>query len=662
LNGSLTAMAGVMATAVASFQLWKKATDLFADYEAKVTAVNAALAATNQLSQENSRTITELADKYQQATTIADDEWFEVQGKLIRQGRVHINQLEQEMKVVENLAGLMGTSVTEAANAYTKALQGNFSLLQRHGIQVSDQISLEQQLASVRAQAARGEGILAAATETAEGRRRLAAQASADALRNLGAQVFNDDFYRGLRVVSDWAAELFGNARVAVEHLKNRGIDPAAESARILAEDLRAVGFAVAEIDEQGLTKIKSAAEQAADKTKQLADNLERIRRETDETAEAELAQKLGQLALDEEAAISADPQNERSIRAKFSAARGRARSDFEIEKTKRELDDQAKIQLQAGQDKATAEQLRQRAAGRVIEAKWALDKAAPQRTAEQQQAEEAAAFQDALSISQERKSIGPADRDALADNESRQQAADNRLALARGKGKERDDLAAAEEAAAKANAEADKLEAQAKENSRQALRRIENLTAKLTGKLNESVAEQSKAAREQNQILQQAKQKEAEDKAKAEIERQKAIKDDATKSLAARERAALVIAQNQSGPQAYVDAANWINQQRQREAGKGGSFTPVTPGGLQSGDLPPMTPPKAGPPVPSQQPDEVLAREQFRDVGAGRTREAELIRQLREELKKRDQADAARIDQLDGLIQDLRSREKVRS
>ena len=159
----------------------------FAKAEAAVTRMDAALANMGMLTDTNRVAFQGLAKELQETTGVARDEWYSILERLIKTGKVQVDQVEQHTTAIKNLAGLLGGDITTATHLYTMALQGNFSMLGRHGIVLNENATATEKLADLQRQAAqRGAGILEAQTQTLTGAFKAAGHGVAELTMSIG--------------------------------------------------------------------------------------------------------------------------------------------------------------------------------------------------------------------------------------------------------------------------------------------------------------------------------------------------------------------------------------------------------------------------------------------------------------------------------------------
>jgi hypothetical protein len=140
----------------------KGAVQEFAGAQVQSARLDAALARSGQLTDAYRESLHDLASQMQETTGIADDQWFEVIRKLTQFGANEGN-IGALTEGVKNLAGIMDGDLTGAANLVARALQGNFEVMSRYGIQAKNVTDLLKELAE------KGQGQLEARTKTLTG-------------------------------------------------------------------------------------------------------------------------------------------------------------------------------------------------------------------------------------------------------------------------------------------------------------------------------------------------------------------------------------------------------------------------------------------------------------------------------------------------------------
>ncbi|MEG8946600.1 hypothetical protein [Rosettibacter firmus] len=103
----------------------------YREQEAALIKLNTALAQSNQLTDENVKSLTEYAQKLQQTTVYGDEVTETVMAQLLAMG-LNIEQTKQATLQAANLATVMGTDLNTAARAMADLFQGNTGLIGRY--------------------------------------------------------------------------------------------------------------------------------------------------------------------------------------------------------------------------------------------------------------------------------------------------------------------------------------------------------------------------------------------------------------------------------------------------------------------------------------------------------------------------------------------------
>lgn len=349
LDGMINAMAaggakmalGLSATATAAM-VAKHSISEFAAAQERVAKLDAALAQNGLLTEELRVRYQELAGQLQQTTGIADDEWVGVLTRLTQFG-AKPESIGMDVEAVKNLAGLMGGDLSAAANAYSRALQGNFEMFRRYGIEVADAGTQTQKLAQLQEQAAqRGGGQLEAANQTISGQWRAMKNNANDLFEALGRLGAGTGVLQGgtsaLSTAFKFWADTLGGTVPKVDGLKNslagaaRSEADAAKAAEALktAQDSLSTSIEATNRALQTELGLMDAEAAAADKVAQaqLKRAIAQIKaREDLSPAEKERAIAIAQGATEKEAEQRAIKVQE-DKRDKLLAAENQAQAD----------------------------------------------------------------------------------------------------------------------------------------------------------------------------------------------------------------------------------------------------------------------------------------------------------------------------------------------
>lgn len=242
VDGALNAMAAggtrvalaLSATATVAM-VAKHSIEEFAQAEVRVAKLDATLAQNGLLTEDLRTKYQELAGELQRTTGVADDEWIGVLTRLTQFGSKP-ETIGVDVEAVKNLAGLMGGDVTTAAQAYSRALQGNFEMFPRYGIEVAEAGTQTDKLRQLQEQAAqRGGGQLEAANQTLSGQWRSMKNNANDLFEAMGRGASQTGILQaGTAALSEtfryWAAALGGTVP-KVDGLKNSLADAARSEA-----------------------------------------------------------------------------------------------------------------------------------------------------------------------------------------------------------------------------------------------------------------------------------------------------------------------------------------------------------------------------------------------------------------------------------------------
>ncbi|MGV3756996.1 MAG: hypothetical protein ACO1QS_16565 [Verrucomicrobiota bacterium] len=161
-----SAAGGGVAAAGAAFAAAAKGVNEYAQAQQRVAGLDAALAQTGLLTDQYREHLQGLAGELQKTTGVADDKWIGVLAKLTQFG-AKPETIGMDVEAVKNLAGLLNGDVEQAAQAYSRALQGNFEMFGRLGIRIDENASKTEKLKQLQELAAqRGGGQLEASNNT----------------------------------------------------------------------------------------------------------------------------------------------------------------------------------------------------------------------------------------------------------------------------------------------------------------------------------------------------------------------------------------------------------------------------------------------------------------------------------------------------------------
>lgn len=197
----------------------------FAGAQENATALDAALAQQQQLTKEYREQLQGLAGDLQNVTGVADDTWMRVLARLTQFGSTP-KTIGMDMEAVKNLAGLLDGDVTQAAEAYSRALQGNYEIFSRYGIKVEEVGTQSEKLEALQKQLAeRGGGQLEARNKTLIGQLQLLKNNLGDLFEAFGRWISQTGILQkvlyGMATSAEWLATKLGGVVPQVEGLEN---------------------------------------------------------------------------------------------------------------------------------------------------------------------------------------------------------------------------------------------------------------------------------------------------------------------------------------------------------------------------------------------------------------------------------------------------------
>lgn len=164
----------------------KHAADEFEQSQVAITKLDAAMAMSGQLTDENREKNHALASQLESTTAVADDKWMGVMAKLTQFG-ADTSNMDKYTVAVKNLAGIMGGDVESAATAVSRAMQGQFGMFSRYGIHVEEAGTQTEKMAKLfEMLAQRGGGQLEALGNTITGQKSKLANAMSNLWEGVG--------------------------------------------------------------------------------------------------------------------------------------------------------------------------------------------------------------------------------------------------------------------------------------------------------------------------------------------------------------------------------------------------------------------------------------------------------------------------------------------
>jgi hypothetical protein len=332
-GGSLAAVAGGFTVAAGAIETAREALNEYAEQEANVARLDAALAQRAQLTDDYREKLQELAGQLQETTAIADEKWIAVLTRLTQFGADPEN-IEQYAEAVKNLAGLLGGDVESAANAFSRALQGNFDMFARYGIRVEEAGTQTERLDKLMVELAqRGGGQLEASANSLTGQWRQFANATADVSKGIGRMIASTGLVQGaLSAVTSafsWWSEVLSGVVPKIDGLEN--------ALRPTVETMNEGGDAAKKYA-QGLEQLTKDGTTASAAVDAVIRKIRELRQLQDEQEDAEMGAQLAQVDEDEakhKLVGSAAIQKRGDIRKEFAKKkfeRGQAALQEEIQ------------------------------------------------------------------------------------------------------------------------------------------------------------------------------------------------------------------------------------------------------------------------------------------------------------------------------------------
>lgn len=300
-GGMLGGMAAKLATFSTVVAGLKKAVSEYAAAESQVAGLDAALAQNGLLTDSYRERLQKLAGEFQKTTAIADDQWLGVLTRLTQFGADETN-IDRYAEGVKNLAGIMGGDVQSAANAMSRAMQGNFEMFSRYGIRVEEAGTQTERMSRLMEQLAqRGGGQLEARASSLVGMWAKLKNGTSDLFESLGGLVARtgvlQDLLEGLAIMASWTAERLGGVIPPLEGLRNASAKTA-QSANDAASASKRHAEALDEVRQQAraATEALTAENAQLEKQKGLADREASARMDL-ELAVVNAREKSGQLS-----------------------------------------------------------------------------------------------------------------------------------------------------------------------------------------------------------------------------------------------------------------------------------------------------------------------------------------------------------------------------
>lgn len=339
---------GALAGLAAAFAGAAKSLNEYAAQEEKITSLDAALAQNQLLTEKYRESLQNLAGELQNTTGVADDTWFEALARLTQFGS-NPKTIGMDIEAVKNLAGLLGGDVTQAAEAYSRALQGNYEIFSRYGIQIEATGTQTEKLAALQQQLAdRGGGQLEARNKSINGQWRQMKNNLGDVAEAFGGLIaqtgFAQNVFNGLASSFGWLSNQLSDFTPVVDGLENslKKVQPSSAAAEAA---LKRYGDEV-----KAQTDLSKAFEDALNRE---TDAIVRKQRALDEITDAKMAQALAAIdtaekngaitpaeATSKRAGIRSEADNQKYLHALASRTQTIQNNEQDIARLNRELAD----------------------------------------------------------------------------------------------------------------------------------------------------------------------------------------------------------------------------------------------------------------------------------------------------------------------------------
>jgi len=289
-TGGLVGVLGGIAAGLAGVGLALKE---FAGAEEAVARLDAALAQTGQLTDSYRESLQSLASQLQETTAIADEEWLGVLRQLTQFGST-ADTINADAEAVKNLAGIMGGDLQSAAMAVARAMQGNFTMFSRWGIQIDEHLPQVEKLQRLYQELAqRGGGQLEAMSRTLSGQFRSLRLALGDLLEVIGGGAKEAGFFTkilyGLTESAKWLTRILGGTIPQLEGLHN--------ASKKTVTSLSG-GSAAADKYSESLKSLTTQTNQILNAFDALKDRITGVARAQTELTDIDLAEKLADIDI----------------------------------------------------------------------------------------------------------------------------------------------------------------------------------------------------------------------------------------------------------------------------------------------------------------------------------------------------------------------------
>ena len=340
LAGLVAAAAPVLITIAAiatAFTVAKDAVKEFMGAQVQTTSLDAALAAQGKLTDPYREKLQGMAGKLSEDTAIEPEKWTGALATLTKFGAGAQN-IDQVAEATKNLAGFLGGDLEQAAFLVGKAMQGNYTLMGRYGIQVDHAATQTEKFAQVCEQlATKGGGQLEARAETMSGQFKALSIATGELFKGLGNAISRTGVIQGalglliqpMKLLTD----LFPKTIDKVDGLKNKlqNLADADKLGKIgsLGED--------GELAAEGMDAAASGAKRLEDQLKKTIDQIEGVVKGLAAIKTANAALELAKINL-AEAKKEISPAEAAKRRAAVEAGRDEGLNADEIKAEREKL------------------------------------------------------------------------------------------------------------------------------------------------------------------------------------------------------------------------------------------------------------------------------------------------------------------------------------
>lgn len=332
----------------------------FSAAQVQSSRLDAALAQSGRLTDNYRESLHELAAAMQDATGVADDQWLEAIRKLTQFGATEQN-IGSLIEGVKNLAGIMDGDLSGAADLVGRALQGNYEVLGRYGIQAKEMTTLLQELAT------KGAGQLEARSKTLTGTWQNLKNQTNDLLEGIGGMINRTGVLKvTIDTVADafrWWVDLIGNVQDRLPGLTN-AVDSSTESQSAAAQATKRYAEENAKLDEtlKGITESLKQQNEEIDKRKSRDERIAEAAKRAemarvDASGLSAPAKEQAKFEIESRYAAQADRRENAAVVAK-ATAQATAITDMQREEAALAAKEkQLEAQIKSGRDQARINQ-----------------------------------------------------------------------------------------------------------------------------------------------------------------------------------------------------------------------------------------------------------------------------------------------------------------